>query len=967
MRAKAGIFIIICLLFLVGTVAAVGIPDTVIVSTNKPWIIANNVDQSIITVTVMNTTTTPTDYSGVVQGVTVNLAVNDNYGTLSPVIVTTDASGKASSTFKVKTKSGAPDIFANITSLAVSGSGIQNIDHDSPYYSYFSYPLTGEVNSEILFNIYVTDRWANPLDNRKEIDLSLPNHTVSLHVHGPAPDDCGFSTSLGYIHDANATLDDNGKNMSFVRLTSKIGNNYILMDPFGSISEKVEWIVAEANGVPYSINGTISNGGSLPVNTIPFTIDYFLYDEHDNPVRNRTIWVNTTPFNEQKKYTSNSRGQIRLYYGPLLTASDITITATAIDYPNAMNITVAHFVNSGPTNMVLAVTPQTMASRDAHSIEQAFVRATVIDSFGNPVSGELVTFSLGAVSAVGFNQTAQPTLSGSTAITDSDGNAIVFFYPGSFARRGEPGYSGAATGNVVVTATWNEIPRSATATWKNYAYLSIIPSAEPHNVRLNDTIDITIEVIGNGYNLQGGNVAAIVDLDSSSSIWSNPDVPGPKRVDSAKEAAKAFSMAMLLPWPTGNWIGVDSYGNEKKDDERLLAPQNIYNPLVEGKITNMIRGTNSQGFGASIIDSINNLTHTQPSRDTDKVRAVIALKDSGGGNLEANGQTQAENDADAVIALANSTHPKTWIFTVYYYDGISESSSTQTILRNIANRSGGKFFRSENSTQLKLDFIEIATILKTAAGVNATMALDFVNIDRDSTPVNGSDAFSYVPVGPFYNLSSTSISRDAELGRTRIFWPNSSHSVINQSDEWTISQNLHFNIGTINISERWNATYRLKAINQTGLINLFNCTMSGSTVSYNDNEENVCLPNLYIMVTNSTPTPNQTGLDVSNLAVTKSGNITEYVPLEWNLKYDGFATATETMWYSYNNGPWVQYDTLTGIASGNYTQIGLLDVRKLPQGSYRIKVHGFAPDTLDDEEIVGPVMVGYSGSYIRLS
>ena len=56
MRANAGILLIIGLLFLAGTVAAVGIPDTLIVTTDKPWIIANNVDQSTITVKVTNTT-----------------------------------------------------------------------------------------------------------------------------------------------------------------------------------------------------------------------------------------------------------------------------------------------------------------------------------------------------------------------------------------------------------------------------------------------------------------------------------------------------------------------------------------------------------------------------------------------------------------------------------------------------------------------------------------------------------------------------------------------------------------------------------------------------------------------------------------------------------------------------------------------------------------------------------------------
>ena len=64
MRANAVILIVIGLLLLVGTAAAV-IPDTVTITSNKNWIVANGVDQSIITVEVTNTT------SGIVQGANV--------------------------------------------------------------------------------------------------------------------------------------------------------------------------------------------------------------------------------------------------------------------------------------------------------------------------------------------------------------------------------------------------------------------------------------------------------------------------------------------------------------------------------------------------------------------------------------------------------------------------------------------------------------------------------------------------------------------------------------------------------------------------------------------------------------------------------------------------------------------------------------------------------------------------------
>jgi len=174
-RTYSGIFISISLLVLVGTVAAVGNPDTVIVTSDKTWIVANNVDQSSITVTVTNTTSDP----GPVQGVPVTLVVDPLYGTLSPATVITNAAGMASSTFKVKTKSGAAQINATIIASALSGSINQNIDHDTPYYDpsfsppLFTYAPQGTVATEIPFKISVYDRWGNPIDYRRGIIPSV--------------------------------------------------------------------------------------------------------------------------------------------------------------------------------------------------------------------------------------------------------------------------------------------------------------------------------------------------------------------------------------------------------------------------------------------------------------------------------------------------------------------------------------------------------------------------------------------------------------------------------------------------------------------------------------------------------------------------------------------------------------------------------------------------------------------------
>ena len=146
MRANGGIFSIICLLLLVGTVAG-HLPDNSTITTSKPWVIANGVDQTIITVMVSNVS------EGAIEGAAVSFTIdNPVYGSVSPVTVISDATGKATSTFKVNTKSGVTVITANISShdgYVETKTLTQNIDHDIAYYAHFSHPLNGTVASDV--------------------------------------------------------------------------------------------------------------------------------------------------------------------------------------------------------------------------------------------------------------------------------------------------------------------------------------------------------------------------------------------------------------------------------------------------------------------------------------------------------------------------------------------------------------------------------------------------------------------------------------------------------------------------------------------------------------------------------------------------------------------------------------------------------------------------------------------------
>jgi hypothetical protein len=137
------------------------------------------------------------------------------------------------------------------------------------------------------------------------------------------------------------------------------------MDSFGSISDKIESIKTVATGIPYSMTGSISNGGVLPANGVDrFTINYFLYDVYGNPVQNRSIWVNTNLTDEStpKLYTTNSLGQVQMTYGPKISLLTANITAIAADNSSVTKNLVASFVSSNvASNLLLVVTPQTMA------------------------------------------------------------------------------------------------------------------------------------------------------------------------------------------------------------------------------------------------------------------------------------------------------------------------------------------------------------------------------------------------------------------------------------------------------------------------------------------------------------------------------------------------------------------------------------------------------------------------------
>jgi hypothetical protein len=990
MRANAGILLIICLLFLIGTVAAVGIPDTLIVTTDKPWIIANNVDQSTITVKVTNTTS---PYNGDVQGVTVNLEVDPLYGTLSPTQVTTNLSGMASSTFTVKTKSGAAQINATITAPALSDSTIQDIDHNSAYFAEFNHPMNGTVASEVPFNISLTDQYRNPVDNRRG------NHIVNLHVHGPFPDDCGFAEA-GYAHDISPILDANGNTSVSVKLTSRIGDNNIAMDGYESIPNQLAWISAEAIGKPFSMTQVYSPSGSPP--TLPadgvsyFTIIYNLFDEYGNPTNKQFIWVNTSIPGEERQFLSNNLGQVTVQYGPRTSIGEIDIIATAV-----ANSTVTagaqrvKFKNTGAEIISLTANPDTMPSEDANPFFLSDVIATVADQSGNAVQGETVNFTIEDITFNSYNLTANPLLLTATAVTDEYGQAAVQFRPGSFTTVGNPGYNATASGQCKVNATWRNSTKIVPLTWKNYPYLSVSTRVTPLTVEINKTIDVTIEFTGDGWALQPTPIDAVMCTDRSGSmLYNGTDGIIDDRMVHAMKAGRIFNANMA----SSDRVGLVSFGDNSATSGWAELRQGFSHQYGGAQwvskdntwtgdnayITSNYPG-NPKNYGTTQYASIDqNLSYTKsmvnasisnmvpaggtPMREglyrsvkmlvddprLNAISAVVLLTD-GAWNTGGNPQGGAGATSFGVVGTGSVI---TWAKdnNIRIYTIRLGTEASQTELMAYANETGGKYYNAPTADQLDDIYTAIAGDLKDTAGVNATTTADFEYINVTNFEMPGDQVYNYV----YHPTESTKIN-----------WQDGTTNVTDQSADWVNNNNkLNFTIGTIKVGQSWNATFRLR-VNQSGLIDVFG---NHSTVSFNGGTEILHLPQTFITVV-----PNLTVTEImvktitlDNLTCTETGEIKALIPVKWNTNYTGNKTLTEKVYYRIDDkGPWVQFDIKTHLydpLTMEYVDYAQLDVTKLPPGSYQIMVYATASDAPDATKMLnGPVVVGNRGkTYIKL-
>lgn len=934
------------LIFCIGLImiSSGAIVDDVVWSRNKEWVVANGADTCTISLQIENATNVTMD------GYPVQFSIeNGIYGSFNPSTSYT-VDGKASTTFTTKTKSGIAN-FTGAVSFKVNDSDpneipqtrtwstIIKIDHDTPLQmTSYTVPPEATVGSQIPLTLKYSDQWGNPIDNRR--------YPEELYFYVSSPDGSAIFVNATPPGPAADIQNDNSGNFTaWLRVSSIPGTNAIQVHPFdGLLSDRYFFIQSTANAPPVAIEqffdpeGYLGNPPKQYADGVSiFQIIYTVKDQYGNGVINSPIHISTTIPGEDTIVYTNSLGQAMLTYGPKTSIGRITITAQSGVNASATCSKEVLFISQEAVDMQFTANPDNIPSRDVEDWIPGELRAKVIDENGNPVEGEVVTFSMGTpVYLETYNVTMEPNLSAETAISNAEGYATVDFLPGAFtATWADLLYDPTASGSVPVTAHWENVTRNLSAThtltvyWKNYPYLSLETSVHPQTVNVTDSVDVMIKLKGDGWALQPNPIDVMLTIDRSGSmLYDNPD-----RMHSVREAAMVFVDSLS---PIRDRIGLVTFGRNgyisRPGYNSGLSTSYINNIYVYPRTYN-----GYATYDKNITFDFNSVKteldlivpdHGTPMREALRlsiekmievnrqkaVKAVVILSDGDynwyGDPLARNsGRGTTSNPTDYVdltsywysysglnatnqnmSAYAKNNEIK--IYTIGFANTLS--SGGRDTLRYLAESTGGKYYPA-SATDIADVYTAIAGELKTEAGVNTEVDLNFETIEVNYDVVTQNETykvFEYIPENP----SSTHVYHYNESATFRDEW-------IDQSDQWNDPVNpfhLEFDVGTIKLGQIWEAHYTLQVLTD-GNINIFG---PGSTITFNNGEATLLLPKTYItgvpgMVTSGVNT------SVLNITNTTSGSDSqggvEYMVWTWERFYSGAFNVTE-LYYISNDG-----------------------------------------------------------------
>ena len=970
-------YLVFLLLLLTGPALALD-PVNVAVTSSNGWVVANQIDSAVITVKVTDGTNTAVKNAEVTLDITPPWELNpgkkngktDGNGVFEVDLLPTTESGTAVITATVNVK--------GVTTVPVVKTYTQNITADTPAQQTKSYAGAASAGSTTEISVIITDKYGNPVDSRKKKNdvrftttLSGNNGFVDKKV-----------TRKNKVKGISVPLDNTGYAATDFILDTKPGDNFVAVQPPVPLPTTLITIEGVADGKPDLISLTVTPDGDPPTLTTDgisrFVIEYRVSDQYGNPSTYHDLSI-TSNAGEKQVISSNNEGKVTVTYGPKASAGQYTLTVIAVDNPEVTATHVVRFASDDPTDMLLTASPQSMASLDVNKDMVSRVMAKVIDTVGNPVQGQTVSFSIQSVNAGTFVQTTNPVIesgksrastpgTGIAVVSDENGNAAVDFYPGAFTSDPKAtGYSANAEGTAKVRARWSGVTRELDISYKNYPYLSVSTSVNPMTVDTGEEAEVSLRLRGDGYALMPKPVDVLMLNDRSGSMLEDY----PDRMVVEMNAADLFSTKFdyaddrlgLVSFGTNGKATAKNNNNCGKDgdsgDDTTYAKDNYKS---DGKtyadwatldlglsskskaISSAISGLVPSGYTPMRYALYKGITEMKKTGRSDAIKALVVMSDGDynhfgdplarGSPGSSDPTTYDELDPDYVpfaglasqsmaeYAKANNIR----IYTIGYAAGISGGG--RGTLQQLATATNGKYFYALTGDDLADVYTQIAGDLKEAAGVNTQMALDFKKVEVNSAPVDGYNVFEYV-----YRLDESTYLVPP-LPRTA--WTEDSEAA------WNRDQGLNFDLGTIKVNEEWVVNFTLKVI-MSGNIKVLG---SSSSVTFDEGKGTLKIPDTYLTAIPEGKDKGLEGLklEIRNLMNPKTERKSAF--LVWDITYTGRdPKIREEIQIAPLNSEAYSYRGTTFAAGTDTSGEYVLDISTLMPGMYKARVTGFSTDT----------------------
>ena len=878
------------------------IPSRITFNDTAPngWLVANKSDRCFEVVQVFNTSPV-SGYVYPMPGLSVRYSiVETDMGSFDPVDTTTDTAGTARSQFTTMYKSGNATQKALIT-YPVDGTEesttveyIQKIDHDTPAKipsGGIILPQDGEatVGNYTPIGVLLRDAHNNPVDNKRELDEGRPAEKVLFGVTGSpgAPDSRAYFMP-GEVGNITIEVNGTGWAVTTLRLDTYPGPNIIKIDPLTFVPDLKRIIYGIPDGIPWNITcGVYTDEGYeqdyVLANGIQyFNLNYKVFDEYGNGVQLKKVNI-TTDLDESFTATTNANGEVNIKYGPKSDVGDVLITATTLQNSSVSISRLLRFVNLTASDMLFTATPQSMGSYDSTG-EKATLFGYVVDTEGNPIQNEVITFRITKVwYDENPNWTFGPSLENGTVtnatsvtgITDEAGSAIVYLKPCTFCiDEFADGYDPTATGHCDVVAEWTDpngspVIRPLSFTFKNYPYLSVETKVSPNRVNVTGTVDVTLILRGDGFALRPKPIDVMLVLDKSGSM-ATKDMDGGKktRMQALIAASKNFVDKMNA---STDRIGMLPYSTEPLNTS---SPPFCSLGTTFLTVKSRINGLSADGWTGSRKALITAIEHMngRPNSDPRTIRTILFMTDGEfnyygdplargigynskhkdpngsyyawttplidrhfwfGSSLGGNWGTPANQNINTnqnMSVYAKNSHLR--IYTISFSRDIDPDGSTWQVMDNLAYSTGGKHFHADSAQELYDVYEQIAGELKTSAGVNTTAVCDFENVMVKNISVPGADAFDYV----YLNGISTNVKK-WKTGQ-----PVTVDYSFNQTNDWVANHSLDFFAGTIEVNDNWQTTFRLQVLRE-GDIHVFG---PDSIITFDDGTKSLRIPDTII-------------------------------------------------------------------------------------------------------------------------